>query len=325
MEKFVDSLIDNTIRNLDQTLHLGKSYDVLKKVIYIGQQKGAIYYINGMCKEDLMEKIEEFFANVPSDTFINDSKEFSEKFIPYIEVELKDKKEDIITDILSGVACLVVDGMENAFLIDARDYPSRAVTEPEKYRVLRGSRDGFVETIVRNTSLIRRRIRSTDLRCEVIRVGESSKTDVALCYMEKRVDKELLENIKERIRKIDTDALALSQESLSECLFQGSFLNPFPKFRYTERPDTTAASIMEGQIAIIVDNSPSAMLLPTTIFDVIEEADDYYFPPVTGTYLRLSRTFITLVSLLITPMYLLFSLNADLAGEWFQLFCPLQT
>ncbi len=140
---------------------------------------------------------------------------------------------------------------------------------------------------------------------EMLNAGENSRTDIVLCYMESRVDPKLLTQIRERIRSIQVDALAMNQESLAECLYQRKWYNPFPKFKYTERPDTAAAQVLEGNLVILVDNSPSAMILPTTIFDVVEEADDYYFPPVTGTYLRLTRFLIALLTYFVTPTYLL--------------------
>ena len=96
----------------------------------------------------------------------------------------------------------------------------------------------------------------------------------------------------------------------------GKWFNPFPKFKYTERPDTTAAHILEGNIVILVDNSPSAMILPSSVFDILEEADDYYFPPITGTYLRLSRTLITFMAMLLTPLWLLLMQNTHWIPEW---------
>ena len=170
---------------------------------------------------------------------------------------------------------------------------------------MRGSRDGFVETLVFNTALIRRRIRDPKLTMEILTTGESSHTDIAMCYMEGRADKKLIEKIKKRIQNVRVDDLSMNQESLAECIFPGKWFNPFPKFKFSERPDTSAASILEGNIVILVDNSPSAMILPTTIFDVVEEADDYYFPPVTGTYLRLTRFLIALLTYFVTPTYLL--------------------
>ena len=119
------------------------------------------------------------------------------------------------------------------------------------------------------------------------------------------VDQQFLEKIRNRIQNLQVDALTLNQESLAECLYQGRWWNPFPKFRFSERPDTAAAQVLEGNIIILVDNSPSALITPTSLFDVLEEADDYYFPPITGTYLRLSRLLITIVTYFLTPTFLL--------------------
>ena len=180
---------------------------------------------------------------------------------------------------------------------------------------MRGSKDGFVETVVFNTALIRRRIRSTELVMEMHTVGKSSRTDVVIAYMGDRVEKEMLDDIRNRIDSIDIDALTMNQESLAECLYQHKWYNPFPKFKFTERPDTTAASILEGSIVVLVDNSPSAMILPTSVFDIIEDADDYYFPPITGTYLRLSRIVINLAAVFLTPVLLLLLSNPSWIPE----------
>ena len=130
------------------------------------------------------------------------------------------------------------------------------------------------------------------------------------------IDKKLIEKIRKRIQTVEVDALSMNQESLAECIFPGKWFNPFPKFKFSERPDTSAASILEGNIVILVDNSPSAMILPSSVFDIIEEADDYYFPPVTGTYLRLSRMLISLLSMLLTPTWLMLMQNTELIPHW---------
>ena len=186
----------------------------------------------------------------------------------------------------------------------------------EKDRVLRGSRDGFVETLVFNTALIRRRIRDPHLINEITQVGNKSKTDIAICYIDDRVDHDLLERIKTRIKNIKVDALTMNQESLAECLYEYKWINPFPKFKFSERPDTAAACLLEGNIVILVDNSPAAMILPSSIFDIIEEADDYYFPPLTGTYLRLTRFGTSLIALLLTPIFLLLMQNPQWIPDW---------
>mgnify|MGYP001056340956 FL=1 len=239
------------------------------------------------------------------------------KHMPYVEVDVNNVWEDIIHNLMSGVLVLMIDGYEKAILLDSRTYPARSVSEPEKDKVLRGSKDGFVETVVFNTALIRRRIRSTDLRMEMMNAGESSQTDIVLCYMDSRVDHAFLDKIKDGIRNIKVDALTMNQESLAECLYKRSWFNPFPKFKFTERPDTAAAHVLEGNIVILVDNSPSAMITPTTVFDVIDEADDYYFPPITGTYLRFSRFLIAFITYFLTPTYLLLMQNPHWIPEAF--------
>lgn len=316
MEKFIKKNINENIKTFDEILHIEESFDVLKRQFTVGGKKAVMYYINGFCDNDLIQKVQEFFSGLKETDLQVPVEEFADNKIPYIQIDLYDDKYNVITLLLSGVVCLMIDGYEKAMLIDVRQYPARNVQEPEKYKVLRGSRDGFVETLILNTALIRRRIRNPEYMCEIVRAGKSSRTDIAICYMRDRVDKKLLNRIKSQIEKIDTDALPMNQESLSECIHKGHWFNPFPKFRYTERPDTVAAEILEGQICILVDNSPAAMLLPTTIFDVIEEADDYYFPPITGTYLRLARAAITVLSLVLTPLYLLYANNPALLPDW---------
>lgn len=325
MSGFISKNIDETVKRINSTLHIGRSYDLLNKNIEAGGRRGALYFINGFCKEEIMEKVEEYFTSITPEDMPDTMEGFNDKLLPYIETSLSDDEYDIVTNILSGVVCLVIDGYDKAVLIDCRTYPMRSVEEPEKYKVLRGSRDGFVETLVSNTALIRRRIRSTDLCCEIMRAGKNSRTDIALCYMDNRVDKTLLDEIKKKISNIDVDALTMNQESLAECLYRKKWYNPFPKFRFSERPDTVAATILEGHIAILVDNSPAALMLPTTIFDVIEEADDYYFPPITGTYLRFSRAFINLAALFLTPIFLLLLQNQSWIPAWLEFILPNET
>ena len=152
---------------------------------------------------------------------------------------------------------------------------------------------------------------------QMMESGESSRTDVAICYMSDRVDQELLKNVKSRLQSIRVDALRMNQQSLAECLFKRKWFNPLPKFKFTERPDTAAACLLEGKVVIMVDNSPSALILPTSILDMIEEANDYYFPTMTGIYLKLSRGLITFMTVFLTPVFLLFMQNLNWLPEVF--------
>lgn len=304
MEK-MNSQLAESMKHLKQQLGIGTNFDVLYRVVTIGGKRACLYMIDGLCKDEVMQRLLQHFMGITEEKMPADAHEMSKQLVPYGEVDLKEDWAEIEYAILSGVVALFVDGYEKCILLDARTYPARGVSEPEKDKVLRGSKDGFVETIVFNTALIRRRIRSPRLRMEMMKAGKTSQTDIVLCYMEDRADAAFLNKIKDRINSLQVDALSLNQESLAECLYQRRWYNPFPKFKYTERPDTAAAQVLEGNIIILVDNSPSAMITPTSFFDVIEEADDYYFPPITGTYLRLSRMLIALITYFLTPTFLL--------------------
>ena len=302
---------------LDRLLDVDNNFDVIHRVIDIGGKEACMYLVDGFCKDELLQKLLQYLMDRKPEDMPEEMDGISRQFTPYVEVEVEEDMGKLVDALLSGMFILLIDGYRKALLIDSRTYPARGVEEPEKDKVLRGSKDGFVETVVFNTALIRRRIRSVDLHMEMMCAGKSSKTDIVLCYMKDRVDDRFLKEIRRKIREIDVDSLTMNQESLAECLYQKKWYNPFPKFKYTERPDTAAAQVLEGNIVILVDNSPSAMILPTSIFDVIEEADDYYFPPITGTYLRLTRLLITLFTYFMTPTFLLMMNHVDWVPESF--------
>ena len=313
--EFSQNLKDN-ITYLHKKLNVQTNFDVVYRVVHIGGREACLYFIDGFTKDESLLKILQVFSTIKPEDMPKDAHGFSKQYVPYGEIGLLSNDQDMTVQLLSGVSCLFIDGYDKCITIDCRTYPARGVSEPEKDKVMRGSRDGFVETLIFNTALIRRRIRDPRLTMEITSAGESSHTDIAICYMENRVDKQLLDKIKKRIQNLKVDALTMNQESLAECIFPHKWFNPFPKFKFSERPDTAAASILEGNIIILVDNSPSAMILPSSVFDIIEEADDYYFPPITGTYLRLSRMTISLLSLLLTPTWLLFMQNTELIPDW---------
>lgn len=309
--------LEKDIAYLKKMLAVGQNFDVVHRKILIGGKDAYICFIDGFCKDELMQKLLQYFMDIKPEEMPQDARQMAQKEIPYVEVDPEKKWESIFYYLLAGVFLLLIDGYSEALLIDSRSYPARSVEEPDKDKVLRGSKDGFVETVVMNCALIRRRIRSTDLRMEMTCAGKSSRTDIVLCYMESRIDPVFLQKIKDKIAKIQVDSLTMNQESLAESLHEGKWFNPFPKFKYTERPDAAAAQVLEGNLVLLVDNAPSAMIMPTTIFDVVEEADDYYFPPITGTYLRLARFLIAVLTYLMTPTFLLFMEHADWIPESF--------
>lgn len=316
-KKTIFGTLEENVAYMNSILPVKESFDLIQRDIIIGEKKSSFYFIDGFTKDATMQKIMSGFLALKKDDMPSTATGFSKLCLPYVEVDVIADFDLIIRNILSGVTCLFIDGYEACLAIDCRTYPARSVDEPDKDKSLRGSRDGFVETIVFNTALIRRRIRDPHLVMQMFEVGKTSRTDVTLCYMSDRVDKDLLKNLAERIESLDIDALRMNQQSLADALFTRKWFNPFPKFKFTERPDTASVCIMEGKIVILVDNSPSAMILPTSIFDIIEEANDYYFPTLTNVYLKISRALITIATVFLTPLFLLFMQNTEWLPEIF--------
>lgn len=313
----VTASVKENVTYMNQVLPVQDSFDIIQRDMIIGGREASFYFIDGFTKDESMLKIMDSFFKVQEADMPKSATAFSKHCIPYVEVDIIGDFDQVLRNVLSGVTCLFIEGYEACIAIDCRTYPARSVEEPDKDKSLRGSRDGFVETIVFNTALMRRRIRDPHLIMQMIEIGESSRTDVAICYMSDRVDQELLKTVTDRLKSIKTDDLRMNQQSLAECLFKRKWYNPFPKFKFTERPDTSAACLLEGKVVIMVDNSPSAMILPTSIFDIIEEANDYYFPTLTGVYLKISRGLITLLTVFLTPVFLLFMQNLNWLPEIF--------
>ena len=302
---------------MNQTLPMRESFDLIQRDLMIGERMASFYFINGLNKDDDMLKLMDALLKIKKEDMPAGILQFMEMAIPYTEVELIEDFDQVLKNLFSGVTCLFVDGYEGAIAIDCRTYPARSVEEPDKDKSLRGSRDGFVETVVSNTAMIRRRIRSEHLVMEMQEVGDSSRTDIAICYMKDRVNKEILCDLRQKVLSIRTDDLRMNQQSLAECLMKRKWYNPFPKFKFTERPDTAAACLFEGKVVLLVDNSPSAMILPTSILDVIEEANDYYFPTLTRVYLKSARGLISFLTIFLTPVFLLFMQNLNCLPKMF--------
>ncbi len=310
-EKEVTDSFENNLAFMEQILPVQESFDIIRRDIVIGGREASFYFIDGFTKDEVMLKILDSVMKLKPEEMPERAFEFSQNCLPYVEVDLVKQFDRVFRKVLSGETCLFVNGYDLCIAIDCRTYPARGVEEPETDKSMRGSRDGFVETVVFNTAMIRRRIRDPHLIMKMEDVGDSSRADVAVCYMEDRVDPKLLEQVESRLRSVKVGELKMNQQTVAETLFRRKWFNPFPKFKYTERPDTATACLLEGKIVILVDNSPSALILPTSVLDMIEEANDYYFPPLTGIYLKVSRSLITFLTVFLTPVYLLLMQNRD--------------
>lgn len=307
--RIISSSIKENMQYMSSVLPIGDSYDVVERQLIIGDQQCALYFVNGLVQSDQVQELLEKLLIVTAKQMPESADEFSRRFVPYTQVDIVTKYAKAVRSVLSGICCLFVDGYDVCLAIDCRSYPARSVDEPEQDKALRGPRDGFVENIVINTALIRRRIRDPKLIMEMTQVGGSSGTDVSICYMEDRARPEVLEHVRVKIKRLQIDELKMSQQTLADLMMRRKWYNPFPKYKFTERPDTAAACIYEGKVVIIVDNSPSALVLPTSILDMIEEANDYYFPKLTALYLKTTRVLITFATVFLIPVFLLLMQN----------------
>ena len=319
MEKLSDNYTDN-VAWLNKTLGVGRSVDVVSRDYLIGGRRARLWVIDGYGKDATLERMSAFWLSLkPEDLAdLTVMQAFADRFITFTETNVSFAPEDIVTSVLLGKTLLLVEGLSGAALMDAKEYPGRSVEEPPDGKVLRGSHDGFIEAVVPNMALLRRRIRDPHLTMEGHKVGLRSRTDAVLCYLDDKVDRQLLEEVREKLESIAVNSLSMAQESVAEVIRPKQWYNPFPKVRYTERPDTAAASIMEGNIVLMVDNSPSVMILPTTFFDFTQEANEFYFPPLVGSYLRLLRIIVFLISMFITPVWYLMVSEPGRLPEWLE-------
>ncbi|MBE6881457.1 MAG: spore germination protein [Oscillospiraceae bacterium] len=281
-----------------------RNFDLKKRELAFAGKKAVMYMIDGFLRSDVLERILAEFSFLKKGD-ADDEEEFFEHHIPFAGVDKMSDDKDIVTAVLSGRVALMVDGFANAYIFELRNYPQRDNAEPDRDKVLRGSRDGFTETMLFNAALIRRRIRDNDLSIEYQSIGTVSRTDIALCYLNSKVDRKMLDDVRSKIKNSKIEALTMSQEDMANVINGKQRWNPFPKYKFSERPDVAAAQIMQGDLIVLVDNTPTAMIMPATVFDIAEDANDYYFPPLTGAYLRITRILIMLATLFVTPVWML--------------------
>ena len=312
---------------LDGELKPDKSFDIIKRELEIGGRRAALYFIDGFIKDEVYEKILEFlYKQTPEDIDkITDMTQFARLKMPYVEVDSTEDKEAAVTAVLSGPSVLVIDGISGALMIDTRTYPMRGVDEPQKDKSLRGARDGFVETLVMNTAMIRRRIRDSRLRMEYMQIGKGTKLDIAISYLDGVADERVLNILRRKLQNMELNGASMTQQAIAEKLQKNAFFNPFPKFKTTERPDYASACIFDGRIVLVMDNSPSVMIMPISLSDFFRETDDYYFQPIVASYTRIIRMAVSISNVIITPLYLLLVNNPGLVPRWLDVIMPNDT
>ena len=311
--------LNQALKDFKSAVNFDKNFDIVFREFKMGSQECAMFALDGEMNGEVLTHIFKSLMEVDSKKTLT-ADEIDKRMIPYIEVTAVDKVEDAASGMFVGAAILFVDGVEKAFSIDAKSFPQEKSMQPEKDKTIRGSRDGFSAIPIFNAALIRRRIHSKSLSMEKFTVGRESQSDVVVCYMEGLCDTKLLEDVKSGISKLDIQGLTMNQETLAENLFPEKWYNPYPRVRYSERPDEASAALLEGKIVIIIDNAPAVMILPALMIDFVREANDYYFPPITGTYYRLIKYTLMFLSLFLTPVWLVILKNMDSLPQWFRVF-----
>ena len=297
---------EENVRALDELLGVGRCFDMISRDLCVGGKRARLWVVDGYGDDAVIERMLSFWLALETVDDAPTMQAFIERYVTFGEVNTERDLKTAVTNVFLGKMLLLIEGYDACALIDAKQFPARGVEEPSAGKVLRGAHDGFIETLVVNAALLRRRIRDPQLTLEGHKVSDRSRADIVLCYLENKVDRRLLGEVRQKLGQIDVCSISMSQESIAEAMMgKGQWWNPFPKVRYTERPDAATACVMEGDILVLVDNSPAAMILPTHFFDFVQEANDFYFPPLIGTYLRILRIVVFLLTMFITPVWFL--------------------
>ncbi|HJV46820.1 MAG TPA: spore germination protein [Bacillota bacterium] len=322
----------NEIQNVDEMLKQPFDFSLEKNIEYIEQIikssvdfhnrrfvfhaardiKGICFYIEGLVNGDHIER----FLKTLMVTAV-EIREFSDETLlgPQLLEKLKenlilnsginiiDKFEDAVNAILSGDTIVFLERCQKALQISTKGWDARSVSEPETEVVIRGPRDGFTENIRTNTAHVRRRIRDPKLRFDPLVVGTRTKTDINIAYIEGIVKEELVEEVKSRIQKIKIDAIL--ESGYLEELIEDAPRSPFTTVQSTERPDKVAAAILEGRVAIFVDNTPFVLIVPVVFWQFIQASDDYYSRYWVGSFFRVIRYIAFAISLILPSIYVM--------------------
>lgn len=307
--------LDANLDYLRRALGAGESSDILIKPSRLAGRDAVLVGIDGLVKTDVLLRLMQSLAKFEPDPAAEGDLFYTQLFVEgigYLETDPVQSLDEVVDQVLAGPVALLVDGLDRAYLIDVRGYPSRSIEEPALEKVLRGPHDGFTETVIFNTALIRRRLRDRRLRAEMLTVGRRSRTDVALVYVKDVADPSLVEYVRARLQAIDTDAIPMAEAAIVEHLTGPvRWWNPFPLVRFTERPDVAAVHLIEGHILLLVDTSPSAIILPTTLFHHLQHAEEFHENVTVGTWARLVRYAGVLLSWLGPPLWVALVLSKD--------------
>ncbi|KAB2330144.1 spore germination protein [Cytobacillus depressus] len=279
---------------------------VIRPIFENGKKKMLLFYIDGLVDTKTLDDV--FLKNILFEGLPNGLSEvhslrqmLEEKLIAISQMKTVSKITELVDGILKANIGFLVEGEQNSIIVDMKGFEKRSIEEPQTEVSLRGPRDGFTEVIRTNTALLRRRIRSTKLKFEPFTIGEFSQTDVAISYIEGIAAESVLREVRIRLERIQIDGI-LESEFIEEFIEDFPF-SPFPQIQNTERPDIVAASLLEGKIAIFVDNTPFVLLIPMTFWSGLQAVEDYYERFIYTTFIRIIRFILLNVSQFLPSVY----------------------
>ncbi len=323
--KKISAKIEENKKILEEKVGADLSFDVILREMTFASKSCMFFYLNGFVKDEAMTEIMKRLSYVSRENIVpNTIKHFVRQFIPHVQVEIVEDMDKLVTMVLSGGSALFIEKETQAIVIDAKSYPVRSIEEPQLEKVVRGSRDGFTETMLTNVTLMRRRIRDPRLKLEAVKVGKRTKTDVCVAYISDIADLNLVHTVKKKLGEVNIDGIPLADKQLEEALI-GKRWNPFPMVRYSERPDVVSNHLLEGHVVLFVDTSPSVIILPTTFFHLVQHAEEYRQAPSVGTYLRWVRFIGIFASLFLLPLWFLMVAHPEMKPYGFGFLGPQKT
>lgn len=285
--------------------------DIIFRNMKVGQHKKLnimLFYVDGMTTKDSISEyaVQTLMESIDIENFEKRSgKELQNEIIStnlaITELGTLQTLQECIDKALSGETILFIDTCSKAIWLSSRGWPTRGIQEPAAETLIRGARDGFIETMKINITLIRRRIRDPRLKVKFMQVGTRSKTDIALLYIEDVVNKTVLEEVEKRIKNIDIEAIL--ESSYIEELIEDDTYSPFPQIENTERPDAAASALLEGRVVITVDNTPTALLAPATFVSFMQSSEDYYERWMLACLIRMIRYIALPIVMLLPAIY----------------------
>lgn len=269
--------------------------------------KAAVIFIKGLVERELIN--EQVIGSLMSNDRFNNAGDNIELFemlkeygIPSTYVNEESDVNNIIAELIDGNTILLMDKTDKVLIIGSAGWKDRAITEPSAENVVRGPKDGFTENIENNTALIRRRIKSPDLRMEPLIIGAKTKTKVLITYLEGMAKEEVINEVRNRLGRIEIDSVL--ESGYIEELIEDSPLSPFPQLEYTERPDKVSAALLEGRVAILVDTTPHVLIVPTVFIQFIQSTEDYYERSSIATLTRFIRIVAYFISIILPALYI---------------------